>query len=423
MSQGKNSLKVAYLLDIFPALSETFVINELIELKRQGLDVAIFSLGKPKEDIIHKEAKELAKETCYFQGLINPNKFRKAYTYLYSHLYFLLSSPLMYIKALWFAYINGVRVFKSAAYYALVFRKFEIGHIHAHFAAAASEYAMMISRISGIPYSFTPHAYDIFIKPKFVKEKVIFADFVVSKTEYNRRFLEENYPGINGDKIHVIHYGIDLERFTPAEYDVSRNLPFTILSVARLVEKKGHKYLLEACNILTKKGISNFVCKIIGDGPLKGDLEELALSFGLSENVQFIGALPSDKVLLVLKESDLFVLPCIIAKDGDMDGMPNALIEAMALGKPVISTYISGIPELIKDGAGILVPPEDPEALAKALEEIYLMVPETRMAMGQKGREIVEREFNIAKESEKIRDIFVSSIQKTDKYWRLKDKN
>lgn len=413
MPRAKKSLKVAYLLDIFPALSETFIINEIIELRRQGLDVAIFSLAKPKEDIIHEEAKELAKETFYAKNLLSPGKFRKALTYLYAHLYFLVVNPFRYLREFWFAFTHGVKVFKPAAYYALVLRKLGIGHIHAHFAATASEYAMTISGISGIPYSFTPHAYDIFMKPRLVKEKVAFADFVVSKTEYNKRFLEENYPGINGDKIHVVHYGMDLERFTPVRYDVRGQLPFTILSVARLVEKKGHKYLLEACHILTKKGVSNFVCKIIGDGPLKRDLEGLALSFGLSENVEFIGALPSDKVLSILEGSDLFVLPCVVARDGDMDGMPNALIEAMALGKPVVSTYVSGIPELIKNGCGILVPPEDSQALARALEEIFLMTPESRAAMGQKGYQIVEREFNLSKEVKKIRNLFITSVQET----------
>jgi len=413
MFQRKKPLKVAYLLDVFPTLSETFILNEIIELKRQSVDISVFSLKKPNEDVIHKEAEDLARETCYIRNLLNSGKFRRLYTYLYAHLYFLISSPLRYLKAFWFAYTKGVGVFKSVAYYALVLREFEIGHIHTHFAALASEYAMLISMISGIPYSFTPHAYDIFINPRLVREKVDLAEFVISKTEYNKRFLKEKYPGIEGDKIHVIHYGIDLERFNPRGSDAGGRSPFTILSVARLVEKKGHRYLLEACGILAKRGISDFVCKIIGDGPLRRDLEELALSLGLSENVRFMGALPSDKVLLILKKSDLFVLPCVVAKNGDMDGMPNALIEAMALGKPVISTYVSGIPELIKDGSGILVPPEDSGALALALEEIYLMIPEARMAMGQKGYEIVEREFDIRKEVKKIKDRFINSIQET----------
>lgn len=407
MLQRKKALKVAYLLDVFPTLSETFILNEIIELKRQGVDISVFSLRRPNGGVIHKEAEGLARETCYIRDLVNSGKFRRVCTHFYAHLYFLVKSPLRYLKAFWFAYMRGAWVFKSAAYYALVLRELGIGHIHAHFAASASEYAMVISMISGIPYSFTPHAYDIFINPRLVREKVDLAEFVISKTEYNKRFLKERYPGIKGDKIHVIHYGIDLERFNPKECDVGGRFPFTILSVARLVEKKGHRYLLEACGILAKRGISDFICKIIGDGPLRKDLEELALSLGLSENVRFMGALPSDRVLLILKRSHLFVLPCVVAKNGDMDGMPNALIEAMALGKPVVSTRVSGIPELIKDGSGILVPPGDSEALALALERIYSMTPKERTEMGQRGYGIVEKGFNIREEVKKIKDLFI----------------
>jgi glycosyltransferase involved in cell wall biosynthesis len=415
LSPREKPLKVAYLLSIFPALSETFILNEIIELRRQGLDISIFSLLQPNKSVIHKEAEELAKEVHYFAANIYLNKFKKVYIYLYVHLYFLISNPFKYLKTFWFAYTVGkyryvFSEFRVAAYYAFTLKNSKVNHIHAHFASTASEYAMLASMVSGIPYSFTMHAIDIFVKPKLIREKVDFAEFVVSISEYNKRFIKEKYPGIDANKIHVIHCGINLEWFIPSEYDRSRKKPFTILSVARLVEKKGHRYLLEACNILTKRGISKFICKIIGDGPLKNDLEELTIEYGLNNVVQFAGALPSDKVVYILKEADLFVLPCVVAKDGDMDGIPYALIEAMALGKPVISTCVSGIPELIKDGVGILVPPGNSEALARAIEEIYLKSPEMKIEMGQRGREIIEREFNLKEEVKKIKDLFLFQV-------------
>ena len=421
MSEREKSLKVAYFLNIFPLLSETFILNEIIELKRQGLDVAIFSLKKPDKNITHKEAEDLVGETCYLSNFSDQSKLKKAYTYFYSHLYFFIRNPFRYSKALWFAYnIYGKLLgpFKIAGFYAFKLKSLRVKHVHAHFANTPSEFAMLISLISGLPYSFTPHAYDIFIRPNLIKEKINFADFVISKTEYNKRFLEEKHPGIDGKKIRVIHYGIDMRKFIPSKYYKERKLPFAILSVARLVEKKGHKYLLHACHILTKSGITDFVCKIIGDGPLKSDLEELALELGLSENVQFMGAFPSDRVVEVLKESDLFILPCVVAEDGDIDGMPNSLIEAMALGKPVISTNVSGVPELIKDGSGILVPQRDSESLARAIEEIYSMTPEMRMKMGQKGCEIVKREFDIRKVVKEINELYSSYLAPTD-YSRL----
>jgi glycosyltransferase involved in cell wall biosynthesis len=185
-----------------------------------------------------------------------------------------------------------------------------------------------------------------------------------------------------------------------------------MVSVARLVEKKGHRYLIEACNILVRRGISDFICKIVGDGPLRGELEELSSRLGLSDSVQFFGALPSDKVLLAIEESDLFVLPCVVAKDGDIDGMPNVLIEAMALEKPVISTYVSGIPELVKDGSGILIPPEDSEALARAIEEIYYLSYDERKNRGRKGREIIIEEFDLKKNVSEIKKLFLGELHK-----------
>lgn len=416
MSQIKKTPKIAYLLDIFPTLSETFILNEILELKKDGLDIATFSLSTPNEGVIHKEAEELAKETYYFDEFSKLSVFKKACSYLYVHLYFFITNPFKYLKALCFAYTIDKHkyifsTFRVAAYVAFILRNSKPDHIHAHFAHTASEYAMLTSMLCSIPYSFTVHAHDLFKNIKLLREKVDFATFVLSKTDYNKRFIKEKCRGIDENKIHVIHYGLNLERFAPSEYNGSRKQPFTILSVSRLVEKKGHKYLLEACNILTKRGISDFICKIIGDGSLKKDLEELTIKYGLTNIVQFVGAYPSDEVIISLKEADLFVLPCIVAKDGDMDGMPNALIEAMALAKPVISTHISGIPELIKDGAGILVPPADSESLAQAIEEIYSMEVKGRERMGQRGHEIVEMEFDIERESKKIKELFVSSLR------------
>lgn len=216
MSKREKPLRVAYFLKEFPLLSETFVLNEIIELKRQGLDIVIFSLRKPNESVIHEEAEELARKTHYIESLVKLSKFKKAYTYLYSHLCFLVSNPLRYLRAIWFACTRAdLKAFRFAGYCALVLRKFKIDHIHTHFAVDASEFAMMISMISGIPYSFTPHAYDIYINPKLIKEKINFAEFVITKTEYNKEFLKAKYPGIDVNKIHVLHYGIDVPKFSP----------------------------------------------------------------------------------------------------------------------------------------------------------------------------------------------------------------
>lgn len=416
MSQIEEPLKVAYLLDIFPALSETFIINEVIELKRQGLDVATFSLSKPNKGVIHEEAKEMAKKTYYFEGFGNLSNFKKACIYLYVHFYFIITNPFKYLRSLGFAYTTGkykyiFSRFRSAAYIAFILKNSKAKHIHAHFADNASEIAMLASMLSGIPYSFTIHAHDIFLKFRLIREKIESAKFVVAISLYNKKFIKERCLTIDERKIHLIHCGIDFKNLALFKSNGNcRKRPFVILSVGRLVETKGFRYLLEACGLLSKKGISDFICKIVGHGPLRRELEDLALSLGLTGMVQFLGPLPSDKVFSLLRETDLSVLSCKADKDGDMDGIPVFLMEAMALAKPVISTYISGIPELVKDGAGILVPPEDSKALAEAIEEIYFMDLEGREKMGWKGSEIVQTEFNIEKEVKKIKDLFVSSI-------------
>ncbi|OGW16626.1 MAG: hypothetical protein A3G93_16495 [Nitrospinae bacterium RIFCSPLOWO2_12_FULL_45_22] len=400
-------MKVAYFLDVFPKLSETFILNEIIELKKLGLDIIIFSLARPDEEVMHQEAAQLLKDTHYPDNITLSER-------VYAHLNLLIHNPLRYLKAFWFAYSRDAAAFskfKRAAHYALELKKVGVEHIHAHFAAAASEYAMLISMISGIPYSFTVHAYDLFIKPRLIREKAHFSEFVVSKTDFNRRFIRERYAGVDESKLHLVHLGINTEKFALAGSCRDKETPFTILSVARLIEKKGLRYLFEACSILDKQGLSNFICKIIGDGPLKNDLEDLAWGLGLKHRVEFLGSLTIDEVIFKLGGADVFVLPCVVAKDGDIDGMPNVLLEAMALERPVISTYVSGIPELIRDGAGILVPPEDPETLAQAINKIYLMTPESKKEMGQKGREIIEREFNIVQETKKLQNLFLATIK------------
>lgn len=420
MPQSEKPLKIAYLLETFPLLSETFVLHEILELKKQGLDIAIFSLFKPTENVIHEEARELAKETRYLASFRPLRELlKKVCLYLYAHFYFIVHNPLKYVNTFWFIYKVGKRKvflrFGAAPYCAFMFRHLKVDHIHAHFAHIASEYAMLASMLSGIPYSFTIHAYDIFQKFRLIEEKIQNAKFAIAISDYNKKFIKGRCPSVNENKIYVVHCGATIQNTaTSRAHEENRRGNFLILSVGRLVEKKGFKYLLDACNSLAEKNISNFLCKIVGHGPLKRELEELSQNLGSGEKIQFLGPLPSDKVFSLLQEADLAALPCTVGNDGDMDGIPVYLMEAMALEKPVISTHISGIPELVKDGAGILVPPRDSEALAEAIERIYHMDLNARLKMGQKGRGIVEKEFNIEKESMKIKDLFVSSLLETN---------
>ena len=187
------------------------------------------------------------------------------------------------------------------------------------------------------------------------------------------------------------------------------NEVFNILAVGRLVKKKGFIVLLDALKILKKQGAPSFICNIIGDGEEKTRLEAAISSHGLEEVVHLLGAKKQEEVLAHMSKVDVFVLPCVAEANGSMDGIPVALMEAMAKGLPVISTTLSGIPELIDNGAGMLVPPEDADALADALSKLAGMSLNEKSQMGKRARQIVLHRFNISKEAKKLADLFTTS--------------
>ena len=405
--------RICYILSSFPVISETFIVNEIRELRKQGVDIALVSFSR-QEGFANKEARELVRDTIYLK---DRNKLFRIFKLLFSHAYFFVRNPFHYLRVFYLVRRmdeESLSLFLRISYLAFVVKKLGVRGIHTHFASSTAECAMLVSMITGIPYSFTVHAYDIFIKPRLVREKVERARFVISISEFNRDFIRERFfDGDNRavDKIRVIHCGVDLDKVSPYQASGFRrkgNRGFVIFSTGRLLEKKGHRYLIEACRILMEKGYSDFVCKILGDGPLREELHSLTLRLGLGENIRFLGALPQHRVFENLRECDLFVLPCVVARNGDMDGIPVSIMEAMALKKPVVSTSISGIPELVKDGAGILVPPGDSSSLAQAILRIMKLDPEERALMGEKGYEIVQREFNLRENVERIKELFLN---------------
>jgi glycosyltransferase involved in cell wall biosynthesis len=290
--------------------------------------------------------------------------------------------------------------------YAIKIRKFGLTHIHAHFALDASTYAMFCSMLTGIPYSFTIHAHDIFLPTvsSFTEEKFKSAKFVACISEYNKKYILQQYQNLDSDHIKIVHCGVNTQELNPEP--LPRNQKFMILSVGRLAEQKGFCYLILACELLRKSQQLDFVCKIIGEGKERSLLEELIVASGLEETVHLMGAMEQQKVLEALKTADVFVLPCVVEKTNSRDGIPVALMEAMALEIPVISTTVSGIPELVKDGAGFLVAPEDPKALAETITKVCTLSPESRKALGRRCRAIVAQEFNLEKEVEKLMRLF-----------------
>jgi colanic acid/amylovoran biosynthesis glycosyltransferase len=405
-------MKIAYMLDYFPALSETFILREILEMKKH-LDVAVFarinSLNhKVFSEVVHDDSKELMKEVHYLRGLLKDTKLKRWSSLILLHSYFLLRNPVRYMQTFLYSLRKGNRIFNYFIFSVFCARKLiteRCERIHVHYALDACTHTMLISMLSGIPYSFTVHAHDIFIPRLYdlIEDKFNNAKFVVCISEYNRQYVLKHFPVVNPGKIKIVHCGLNLSIFTPGIKEVNKQL--TVLSIGRLVEHKGFKYLIEACKLLKEHGNLNFICNIVGGGEDRQILEELISGFNLNKTVNLLGSMEQKDVGNALKFSDLFVLPCVIEKNGMMDGIPVVLMEAMAMKIPVISTRVSGIPELVKDGAGILVEPQDVKGLALAIEKILRLPNDEKEAMGRRGRTIVEEDFNLEKEVKKLAEL------------------
>lgn len=272
-------------------------------------------------------------------------------------------------------------------------------HVHAHFAAYPTLAAWLIRRLTGIPYSFTAHAYDLFVDQSLLDRKLSEARFAVAISEYNRRFLDR-YQGSPPTPVHVIHCGIELDQYPFAPRAIPADGPVLAACVATLEPKKGHEVLLEA---LAGGGaaLARIELELVGDGPLRERLEQRSRQLGLSGRVRFRGSLNESEVAATLARADLFVLPSIIAPDGQMEGLPVALMEALATGLTAVSTRQSGIPELIRDGVtGYLAEPGDPSDLARALERALSADLDPAL-----GRAIVEEQFDIRMSADRMYEL------------------
>jgi len=407
------NLRVAYILDSFPVLSETFIVREILELERKHCRISVFALINSSSytcsEVIHSDAKKLMDNVHYLLPLSKYPEKKLWFKLILYHSRFFIRNPKRYIKTLLFSVSHGIKIFARFVYsvfYARELLKREIGHIHAHFALESCTFSMLISMLTGISYSFTVHAHDIFIPglSDLIEYKFNNSKFVACISEYNKQYVLKHFPTINPKKIKVIHCGINLELFNPVTKSVKNT--HTILSVGRLVQYKGFKYLIEACKLLKENCNIAFVCNVIGEGKDREQLEDLIDKFNLTGVVNLLGSKEQANVMKTLKSSDLFVLPCIIDETGMRDGIPVALMESMAIGIPVISTKVSGIPELVKYGGGILVEPRDAKELAEAMEKILKLPSEEKDRMCSKARQIIKNEFNLEKEVEKLSALF-----------------
>lgn len=367
-----DTLRIGYVVRMFPRFSETFVLQEILELERQGADVTIFSMLKPNEGRFHPALSSLRARVIY----LDEREAKRWWTWLPEEWPALASDR----ERLW-TLVEEVSLRGNGSELDMVFwgallaakaRTLALDTLHAHFASAAATLAYYAHRISGIGYSFTAHAKDIFtesIDRDFLTTKINAARFIVTVSEFNRRFLIEEHPGVSADRIRVLYNGINREFFSPINA-TPREQPALILSIGRLVAKKGFADLIRACGELRRRNL-HFRCLIVGQGREEAALRELVSALGLDGWVGFAGARHQEEVRDLMRLATVLCLPCRRDSDGNQDALPTVLLEAMACGLPVISTRLSGIPEIIDDGAdGLLVDPESPTQVADALESL-----------------------------------------------------
>jgi colanic acid/amylovoran biosynthesis glycosyltransferase len=393
---------IAYLLKMYPRFSETFVLAELLELERQGARLHVFSLKKPNDGVFHADVARLRARVTYVPEsvLLDPRPYAAAHRETFGR------DRRRYVRALGAAAARRrsttMKHFLRAGYIAPLLRRHGITHVHAHFASSPAAVALHLHRLTGVSYSFTAHAKDIYIDTTdqaSLAAKLRAARFVVTVSDFNRAHLSA-LAGSNG--IVRIYNGVDLDRFAPN--GVRGDDPPLVLAVGRLIEKKGLSDLVRACALLRARGLS-FRCMIVGKGPLERELKRLARELKVGDLVELAGPRPREQLLELYRRASVFAAPCVVGSDGNRDGLPTVLVEAMALGVPVVSTDVTGIPELVENGnTGIVVPQHAPEALADAIERL-LDDRLTALALAAGARARIEQEFDLRRNVAQLRSL------------------
>lgn len=406
---SKQPESVAYITEVFPSLTQTFVYREVLALRERGVPIHTFSIWRPDLAALSAEAVPLRDGTFYIFPL-------SWFSFIQVHLGYLFSRPLRYLGTLAFMLTqpgepmrNRWRSLRHFLYGMLAIRemeRLEIQYIHAHSGWSASSIALIAHRLLGVSFGLTLHAQGIYLDRLLLRAKIQHARFVVTISEYNRQFLQKLFPE-NGveNKIHIVHCGLDPNVFSPSLEPSQSDDELTIVGIGQLAPRKGFHVLIEACQHLAKRGIP-FRCHILGEGKERSRLEALIDRYNLQECVLLPGRVYQEELRQILGQADVSVLPCVRDKSGELDGIPVALMETMAMQIPTVSTTVSGIPELIAhERNGLLTPPSDAVSLADALQRLK-NDPELCRQLGQAGRETVIDEFNIYKSAEQMSMLF-----------------
>jgi glycosyltransferase involved in cell wall biosynthesis len=399
-------MRLGYLYSRYPVLSQTFCDAEMLELERREHEIILGSLYPPKTELRHEYLKKLRAPIRYapssreLEALARKAKRAGRWP----------SSLVAEHEKKYGAEYKAALRARNALFFVELFEGARVPHFHVHFANRAAHTAMFVKAVSGIPFSMTAHGQDFMSdlgNAELLRELCASAEFVGAETDYSRDLLAGRCPE-SRSKIFRVYNGIDLSRFPKPEIDQridQRASPaIRFLSVGRLVAFKGFDILIDACTELLKRGI-NFDCEIIGDGALREELEERARQ-DLPERIHFAGEQSQNYVRSALHDCDVFVLASTPDERGASDIFPTVIAEAMATGKPVVSTTVAGIPELVVKGEnGLLVPPSDTRALADAMEQLARN-ENLRGDFGRAGRLRIEQKFTIEKTIEPLLERF-----------------
>jgi colanic acid/amylovoran biosynthesis glycosyltransferase len=397
---------IAVFVSRFPRLDETSILREMNELERQGQPVVLVPLLRGRGKVIHEEAKPWLRRALYMPllsfGIIGSNVHHMVRE---PHRYFgllgrIIGATITHPAVM----LKSVVLFPKSVRLADTLPRFGIEHIHAQFATHPATMAYIVSSFSRITYSFTVHGPDIFVHRLLLRDKIRRAKFVRAVSTFNKAFLSGLYSPGAEEKIEVVHTGVNASVYATDETRPVHDKP-RILSVASLNRTKGFSFLIDACARVANRGLAVDV-SIVGRGPNAARIQHAIKEAGLTDSIHMVGAKPQHEVARLIRECDVFVLPSVIAHDGQMDGLPIALIEAMAAGKPVIAAPISGIPELVRHNVtGLMVDMTHPDRIAEALQAL-ITDPDLRERLGQAAKERVQRAFDIRIAAEKLITLF-----------------
>lgn len=401
-----KSMCVGYVLKRYPCYSQTFIVNEILAHEAAGLSIEIFALRPPID--------------THFQDAIArvraPVNYLPTGSYKPANYWAVLKESEAILPGLWHA-LEAVRDEEVSAIYQAVLlacqvRLKGIAHLHAHFATVASTVARLAARFAGVPYTFTAHAKDIFhesVRPEDLRCRLRDAEGVITVSDYNLVYLRQVL-GSGAAHVQRIYNGLDLSQFA---YRTPRDRPPKIVAVGRLVEKKGFSILIDACAIMAGHG-RDFSCQIIGTGELKEDLLAQIQCLDLQTRVELVGPRPQSDVIKHVQNAAVLAAPCVVGADGNRDGLPTVLLEAMALGTPCVSTDVTGIPEVLRhDVTGLMVPQHDPHVLATALTQL-LDDAELRVRLAAEARHLIESEYDIRHTTAHLRQIFQTANRASD---------